>query len=121
MSTRCRIGIKEGEKITSIYCHFDGYPSYTGLILYKHYNTQEKVKKLIDLGDISILKETPESTVAYARDVKLDDTKAITTNTLEEFEILADPTDYQYLFENGKWNYTRNNINNLMELESICY
>lgn len=84
MGTRSKIAIKRKDgKIESIYCHWDGYPSYNGKILKEHYKTPERVQELIDLGNISSLHEFikphPEAdhsfdkpqqnvTVAYIRD-----------------------------------------------------
>lgn len=54
MSTRSRIGIKNSDgTISSIYCHFDGYPSGVGATLVEHYQSPEKVRQLIGLGDLS--------------------------------------------------------------------
>lgn len=56
MSTRGRIGMKLPDgKIKSIYVHFDSYPEGVGKILTNHYNDPEKVKALVELGDISVL------------------------------------------------------------------
>ena len=56
MSTRSRIGLKRADdSIESIYCHFDGYPEGVGKILKEHYDTLNKVKELLKLGDISTL------------------------------------------------------------------
>jgi len=69
MSTRSRIAIeKQDGTVESIYCHFDGYLSHNGETLQNHYSTREKMEKLIELGDISSLENTPEETVAYHRD-----------------------------------------------------
>ena len=62
MSTRCRIGLKVGNKVESIYCHHDGYPRgihSVGQTLKDHYNDLNKIKQLMDLGDISGLGENP--------------------------------------------------------------
>ena len=56
MSTRSRIGLELSDgSVLSIYCHFDGYPEFNGVKLVENFNTREKVKELIDLGDISCL------------------------------------------------------------------
>jgi hypothetical protein len=69
MSTRSRIAIEnQNGSVKSIYCHFDGYLSGVGRLLKEYYTTQAKVEALIELGNISSLEMTPESTVAYARD-----------------------------------------------------
>ena len=58
MSTNSRIGILHEDGTTeTIYCHWDGYPSHQMPILTKHYDTADKVKALLALGDISILGE----------------------------------------------------------------
>jgi len=82
MATRSRIGMElENGVIKSVYCHWDGYPSHNGKILFEHYQDPEKIKALIDLGDLSSLDkevstDLPHSfespcdgvTVAYHRD-----------------------------------------------------
>lgn len=55
MSTRSHIGYKDGDKVKFIYCHSDGYLSYNGVFLYLFYRNPEKVKALIELGDISCI------------------------------------------------------------------
>ena len=63
MSTRCRIGIENKDgTITSIYCHHDGYISGgVGEMLAIHYTDEAKVRKLMELGDISSLGTEPVS------------------------------------------------------------
>lgn len=83
MSTRSHIGIQnEDGSLDVIYCHWDGYPSYNGALLLHHYQDPEKIRELINLGDISLLAaavwptseehsfETPQDgvVVAYGRD-----------------------------------------------------
>jgi hypothetical protein len=68
MSTRSRIAIENQDgTVDSIYCHFDGYLSGVGKTLFNHYD-QEKLEKLLELGDISSLGESTIDTVAYCRD-----------------------------------------------------
>jgi hypothetical protein len=58
MGTRSRIGIEnEDGSVTSIYCHFDGYLSHVGRILHTSYTTEEKIRALMGLGDLSSLGE----------------------------------------------------------------
>ena len=58
MSTPSFIGVlyKEGI-IKFVYCHSDGYPSYLGKMLLKHYNTPELATALVDLGSLSMVRE----------------------------------------------------------------
>lgn len=53
MATRSCIGIKHGDRIKSIYCHYDGYLSHVGLALHTYYQDSIKVNKLISMGDMS--------------------------------------------------------------------
>ena len=70
MSTRSRIGIEnENGRVSSIYCHWDGYPEYVGKVLKENYSDRDKVKQLLELGDISILKEDLDKVEAYHRDL----------------------------------------------------
>ena len=56
MGTRSRIGIQlKDDSILSVYCHWDGYPSFNGRVLREFYNTPEKVADLINGGNISAL------------------------------------------------------------------
>ncbi len=58
MATRSRIGIEnEDGTVSSIYCHWDGYPENNGKILIDHYTDRNKINDLISLGAISSLKE----------------------------------------------------------------
>lgn len=60
MSTRSFIGIKENNgTIKAIYCHHDGYVSYVGAILNRYYADSEKVEKLMEIGDLSVLGVNP--------------------------------------------------------------
>ena len=68
MATRSRIAIENQDgTVTSIYCHFDGYLDGVGKKLFEHYD-REKTEKLMELGDISVLKESTLNTIAYHRD-----------------------------------------------------
>ena len=61
MSTNSFIAYKENNKITGIYCHWDGYLEYNGAMLKALYS-KHRAKALVSLGDISSLggKLTPE-------------------------------------------------------------
>ena len=121
MATRSNIGIVNLDKsITGIYCHYDGYPEYVGKMLLNHYNNDDIVNGLMNLGDLSILSENMNPTgphsfnnpqkgvcVAYGRDRGETGTNSRTFEDMGEFENSASNTwaDYQYLFDNGVWSY----------------
>ena len=59
MSTRSEIGILNSDgTIESVYCHWDGYPEYNGVILSEYYTKEEIVRELIRNGDLSSLHES---------------------------------------------------------------
>jgi hypothetical protein len=55
MGTRSRIGVMHGDKVKSIYCHWDGYLDFNGRILQDHYDSA-KANQLVALGDLSSLR-----------------------------------------------------------------
>lgn len=100
----------------TIYLHYDGYTSHAFNMLRQHYNTQEKVDALIELGDLSCIKEriapapgeqhdfmNPQRdiTVAYHRDrgEPRERTKAQRMLILSTGECAA----YTYVWSNGAW------------------
>jgi len=67
MSTRSIIAMKTGENTClAIRCHFNGYPEYNGVILLAAYDTEEKVRALLALGDLCRL--GPELGEKHSRD-----------------------------------------------------
>ncbi len=70
MATRSLIGIKLGDYVKTIYCHWDGYPSGVGQTLVNNYTSPSAVFDLLELGDLSSLGATPASCTAYHRDRK---------------------------------------------------
>ena len=117
MATRSNIAIVNQDKsISSIYCHWDGYPEYVGKMLLNHYNNVGIINELLDLGNLSQLCGKLYSTdihtfdkpeegvcVAYGRERGEKNQEAIVFEDLGEFEDSASNSwaDYQYLFDNG--------------------
>jgi hypothetical protein len=128
MSTRSRIGILNDDgSVYSIYCHYDGYTCGVGKCLAAHYTDPEKVRELIELGDISSL--APEIGVkhpfdnphpyntdlynefrqkyegmvsAYGRDRGETGIYAIHSPSVQEFGGIGG-VQYYYLFCDGEW------------------
>ena len=110
MSTRCRIAIQhDNGSYESVYCHFDGYDNGVGSTLREFYNSEEQVKALIALGDLSFISQ--EQQCAYHRDRgdAWDKTKPQTSCSFESLFRLADQTGagYLYVFENSAWQTTK--------------
>jgi hypothetical protein len=56
MATRGTISIEnEDGSINTVYSHWDNYIACNGALLVKNYNTAEKIRQLLTLGDISSL------------------------------------------------------------------
>ena len=111
MATRSRIGIELSDgSILSIYCHYDGYPEFNGVKLIENFNTLDKVKELIDLGDISCLwtnsgwdNETLEETGPLPYSARGEDCPPRHDADLCEYLLSINAEEYHYLFRNGKW------------------
>jgi len=115
MSTNSTITVRTAEnERKSIYCHWDGYPSYNGRLLLEHYNTLAKAKALVKLGWLSVLNENivqPKGEVHtfekpyknvniyYGRDRGEEDVECQTLKNSDSI----DKQEYNYLFKNGKW------------------
>ena len=120
MGTRSYIAKQIGaDSYRSIYSQLDGYPSYLGLLLIDYYNTEEMVDKLLDLGDIYVLKpklepdtklphdwitQQKDVTVAFGRDMEepgFDSTIKTLADLNKNFEI-----EYVYIFtQENEWKY----------------
>ena len=57
MATRSTIALEFADgTVGQVYCHWDGYLSNNGAILFQHYQDPFKLRELIDLGDLSSLR-----------------------------------------------------------------
>lgn len=115
MSTKSLIyrEVSEG-KYEGIYCHWDGYIEHNGMLLYIFYNTEAKVKELIDLGFLSELGAKIGTKVDFQKRVEdeayfnetFNQCVAYHRDKGEKKEILYKlDTDahYIYIFKKGKW------------------
>ena len=89
MSTRSRIGVMHGDKLKSVYCHWDGYLQHNGQLLQDHYDSA-KANHLVSLGYISSLKEETGT------DFTVD-------QTFEEFLSKDYDCEYYYIMRDGVW------------------
>ena len=121
MSTNSRIGILHRDGTTeTISCHWDGYPEHQMPILTGHYDTAEKVRALLALGDISSIGErlAPDEnelhsfnkpadgvTVAYHRDRGELLQPSVSHRSIRELKDSDWSIDWIYLFdeENEAW------------------
>jgi hypothetical protein len=128
MGTRSRIGVMHGDKVKSVYCHWDGYLDHNGVILQGHYYDSAKANHLVALGDMSSLRseigekhafsrlEVPmddevydklygNMTTFYGRDRGEKDVEFQVAHTFAEFLEQCDGccAEYYYIMKDGVW------------------
>jgi hypothetical protein len=121
MASNSRIGkmLPDGT-IKQIYCHWDGYvEGGVGETLAEHYNTDENIDALLELGDLSQLAQNLNPTgehsfdkpqayvcVAYGRD-RGEDSSEVKAEvvTLDEWmkPFYSTMADFYYLYNAGNW------------------
>lgn len=141
MSTRSEIGIlNNDDTVTSIYCHWYGYPEYNGKILSFYYEKEEKIRELIKNGDLSSLAENispnedfnhdfekPQDYICvyYHRDraEPWEHIKPRTYSDVGEWvkQIKKGWQEYIYLFKGEKWYFTRTNRIKWQELKKAAF
>ena len=126
MGTRSRIGVMHGNKVKSVYCHWDGYLSHNGRILQDSYDSA-RANQLVALGDLSSLraeigekhafsKFDPVTNIEhrehnedwctfYGRDRGEKDTEFRVAHTFEEFlgQCYDSGAEYYYIIKDGVW------------------
>ncbi len=114
MGTKCLIGcINVHKGVKCISCHYDGYVDGVGLVLNDYYQNLRKIKRLLDLGNISVLgkdlyakKGLKHSymhpvrgvTIAYRRDRGDYHSQAKRLNSLEDFFDYYRKAGYGYAY-----------------------
>jgi hypothetical protein len=116
-----------GDKVKSVYCHWDGYLSHNGAILQEHYDSA-KANNLVALGDMSSLgqvigeahpfgyhgtdisaedyeKQFGEMCTFYGRDRGESGTEFRVAHTFAEFLEQAEGcgAEYYYIMKDGVW------------------
>lgn len=128
MSTRSLIGImnKDGS-ITNVYCHFDGYLDGVGITLVENYDTEEKIYELLERGDMSSLGEKVGTCeFYYQRGEDGVDAKTIPADVPNIKDVYYESgqncwADYVYLFEDGKWYYSRESVKHTEDGHGVVY
>jgi hypothetical protein len=117
-----------GDKVKSVYCHWDGYLAHNGAILQEHYDSA-KANNLVALGDLSSLGSligeqhafsyhdlpadeveafkaaTANMCTFYGRDRGEQGTEFRVAHTFVEFLEQADNcgAEYYYIMRDGVW------------------
>jgi len=128
MGTRSRIGVMHGNKVKSIYCHWDGYLGYNGQVLQEFYDSA-KANQLVALGDLSSLRATigekhafskfelpaeeqdafetatEDMCTFYGRDRGEKDIEFQVAQTFDEFmeQCNNSGAEYYYIMKDGTW------------------
>lgn len=109
------IALQDGDKLTAIYCHFDGYVEGVGITLLNHWNTTDRVRSLMELGDLSSLgtevgekqdfdrRTSKDWCLAYGRDRGEKGTEAKPFHSLHYAEGAHGYVDYFYVFDGSQW------------------
>jgi len=119
MSTNSTIAVQHSDKtISMIYCHWDGYVEYNGLMLKEHYTELPVVERLISFGDLSALRENigddqmdnhsfdnPKKDICifYGRDRGETNISSRKYPSLLEYLLKAPQEEYNYIFIDGEW------------------
>ena len=115
MGTRSRIGVMHGDKVKSVYCHWDGYLDHNGVILQGHYYDSAKVNNLVALGDLSSLRpelgekhnfgDKDEGCTFYGRDRNEKGAEFQVAQTFAELLEQCDNcwAEYYYIMKDGVW------------------
>jgi hypothetical protein len=117
MATRSTIAVEHADgTISSIYCHWDGYLSNNGSILFNKYDTLEEAEALLKNGNLSILGvridpigphsfDNPEqgTCVYYGRDRGEFNQEPVKHSSFIHYKFNCDLQDYNYFFKDGVW------------------
>ena len=107
MSTNAAIGMKMVDgSVRAVRLNWDGYVGHAGAILGGWYKTADQVEALLALGELSEINETPETCVAYHRDMQEKFRPPVRFETVDEYRYRGKgqlAAQYLYLYDDGKW------------------
>lgn len=108
MATRSRIAIRNSndEGYTSVYVHWDGSPDTRMPLLKKHWMDENKIRKLVEGGDVSSIGVDFSDTRSYAKE-RGEELRILRSPSLDELRYDSGyiGEEYLYIFENNKWRY----------------
>jgi hypothetical protein len=98
MATRSLV-LKKGDdgRLSGIYVHWDGYPSYMGKTLQMHYTNKDKLDALIAQGHASIVERNVETSEFYHRDHN-GTLLQITPFNKQDIKEVASVSDAEYVY-----------------------
>lgn len=108
MATRSVIALKTPDgRLRAVYCHYDGYLDGVGAVLCQHYQNQDLITALLDLGDLSSLETILDTSEFYRRDRQEHDCDSQWFHTLQEIIDYYDDCEYFYVWDQGAWMYSQ--------------
>jgi hypothetical protein len=116
MATRSTIAMEMQDGwVRSVYCHWDGYPEGVGATLQEHYTDPAKIAQLLEIGDISSLREeigeqhdfnsASDVTTFYGRDRGEDGVGPLVHDSRERWlsSRKGNGCEYGYLWNGISW------------------
>ena len=99
------IGRKTEHGAYYVYCHWGGDLDVNGRILQEHYTNEEKVKRLLDHGDIRYIEKTIDKCEFYAQMTDRNESPRPPTTELDAGgrPVSADTNALCFLWRNNKW------------------
>lgn len=111
MGTHAMIAIQNVDlTIDSVFCHYDGYLSYTGILLYTIYNNENKIRELLSYGNMkSLHKDLPDSQSNECMQQSKD-----MTEFLKHAKSFG--SNLIYVFSDNEWSYKFTNDDKWIKL-----
>ena len=103
MATRSNIAYQTPNgQVREVYCHFDGYRSHVGKMLFQCYNSEELANEVTRYGGISSLQHSIEDSNIYS----IRDNEPIRFEMYSNFDEWCKngrAQGHAYIFRNGCW------------------
>ena len=115
MATRAAVIYKSNNGMRGVYSHWDGYRSGLGVKLKNHFNTRDKVERLIAGGDIAEVDD--EGNVRYFNEGGPLDTP-FAGSSWQEVAGMIGHNNHIYVSIDGIWHYAQSSKDELMTLDA---
>jgi len=101
MGTRSNIAYERPNgQVVVTYCHYDGYPSYNGVILNENYDTPKTAEELANQGYLSSLKPTLKDSLEGRAN---HDAPMIYHSLHSYLNDIQWDIEWIYIFRRGQW------------------
>ena len=117
MATRAAVIMNDSEGMRGTYSHWDGYLSGLGAKLKNHFNTRDKVERLIEGGDIAEI-DNDGNVRYFENDTILRVNQPRKAKTWQEVANHISHNDHIYVNINGIWFYAQSTKDKLIELDT---